>query len=164
MEGFGGLTVVSFESRRAVEMASILTSHGARPMVAPSMREIPLEENPEAFAFAEQLLAGKLDGVVFMTGVGTRYLMETLESRFERGRIVEALRRVTVVARGPKPVKALRELEVSIAITVPEPNTWREILQAMEARWPGSLSGARIAVQEYGLSNEDFLAGLREKG
>src|SRR3954449_8382610 len=45
---FGGHEVVSFESRRATEMAAIIESYGGRPRVAPSMREVPLEQNAEA--------------------------------------------------------------------------------------------------------------------
>src|SRR2546428_1729990 len=148
--GFGGREVVSFESRRAAEIASIIESYGGRPRVAASMREIPLDANPEALSFGERLLAGGFDAVIFMTGVGTRYLMEVLEARFPRERLVAALSALTVVARGPKPVKALRELGVAVTVSVPEPNTWRDILGALDAR-PGGLRlhGSRVAVPEY---------------
>src|SRR5712692_4866014 len=112
--GFGGREVIAFESRRAAEIGAIIESYGGKPRVAPSMREIPLEANPEALDFAEHLLAGAFDAVIFMTGVGTRYLMELLETHHPRSRLVAALAATTVVARGPKPVKALRELEVPI--------------------------------------------------
>src|ERR1019366_1850992 len=70
-----------------------------------------------------------------------------------------------VVARGPKPVKVLREYKVPITITVPEPNTWREILQALDENPRGfSLAGSRVAVQEYGVPNHDFLVALKERG
>src|SRR5262249_34900867 len=116
---FAGREVVSFESRRAAEMADIIRSYGGRPRVAPFMREIPLEENPEALQFGERLIAGEIDAVVFMTGVGTRYLVDLLELRHDRAQIVTALSSVTVIARGPKPVKALRELGVPVTVTVP---------------------------------------------
>jgi len=54
---------------------------------------------------------------------------------------------------------------VPVAITVPEPNTWRELLRALDdnaAAFP--LQGLRIAVQEYGVTNSDLLAGLAERG
>jgi len=165
VKGFGGLHVVSLESRRAAEMESIIRSHGGVPRVAPSMREIPLEENAEAFAFAERLFAGEIDAALFLTGVGTRTLVETLESRYSRDEIVHALSQLTVVARGPKPVKTLRELGIPVTITVPEPNTWREILETLEAEPRGlDLNGARIAVQEYGITNQPLLDGLTRRG
>lgn len=163
--GFDGLRVVSLESRRAAEMETLIRSFGGEPLVAPSMREVPLDENGEAFAFAEKLLAGEIDAVIFLTGVGTRTLAEALEGRYSQDELVHALSQVTTVARGPKPVKALRDLGVPVAITVPEPNTWREILETLEAEPRGlDLNGARVAVQEYGVPNEALLEGLRERG
>ena len=162
---FGGLVVVAFESRRAKEMTTLISNYGGIPLVAPSMREIPLEENPAAFTFAERLLARQLDAVIFMTGVGTQTLVEVLETRYTREKIVRALSDVVVVARGPKPTKVLRELQIPIAIAVPEPNTWREILRALEENARGfQLEGSRVAVQEYGVPNEAFLQQLRERG
>lgn len=162
---FGGLAVVAFESRRAKEMATLISNHGGIAVVAPSMREIPLEENPAAFTFAERLFARQLDAVIFMTGVGTQTLLEVLETRYPREKIVRGLSEIIVVARGPKPIKVLRELQVPVTISAPEPNTWREILQAMEENSRGfQLKGSRVAVQEYGVSNEAFLQQLRERG
>src|SRR6202521_2947976 len=72
------------------------------------------------------------------------------------------------IHRGPKPVAVLRELGVTPAITVPEPNTWRELLVALDEAGKSSeqlvLRGARVAVQEYGVSNPELLSGLRERG
>lgn len=163
--GFGGLVVVAFESRRAKETATLITNYGGIAVVAPSMREIPLEENPAAFTFAERLFARQLDAVIFMTGVGTQTLLEVLKTRYPREKIVRALSDTAVMARGPKPLKVLRGLQIPIDVTVPEPNTWREILQALEENSRGfRLKGSRVAVQEYGVSNEAFLQQLRERG
>jgi uroporphyrinogen decarboxylase len=164
-KGFDGLRVVALESRRAAEMESLIRSFGGDPLVAPSMREVPLEENSEALAFGERLLGGEVDALLCLTGVGTTALVQILETRWSREEIVTALSRPTVVARGPKPVKALRELGVPVRVTVPEPNTWREVLEALEAE-PGGfvLRGARVAVQEYGIPNEALLEALRERG
>lgn len=162
---FGGLTVAAFESRRAKEMAALIANYGGNAEVAPSMREIPLEENPAAFAFAERLFAGRLDAVIFMTGVGAETLMAVLETRYPREQIVQAVSKLLVVARGPKPLKVLRALQIPVAIVAPEPNTWREILKAWDEqpqRLP--IKGSRIAVQEYGVPNKDFLRQLRERG
>ena len=43
------------ESRRAQEMAKLIANYGGQPIVAPSMREVPLESNVEALAFARTL-------------------------------------------------------------------------------------------------------------
>jgi len=156
---FDGLRVVSFESRRANEIAELIRRQGGEPFVAPSMREAPLESNSGAFDFAERLFHGEFDMMVFLTGVGTRALDKVLASRFPPEAFREALRKITVVARGPKPLAALREMQVPATVTVPEPNTWRELLASTADR-----PERRIAVQEYGKSNEELLAGLRHRG
>jgi uroporphyrinogen decarboxylase len=183
---FEGLEVVAFESRHAPEMAALIMRFGGVPRMAPAVREAPLEEDAAALEFATELFAGSLDAVIFMTGVGARRLFEVLETRYDRRKIVQALAGITVVARGPKPVKVLRELQIPITITVPEPNTWREILRELDENVPAArgassdqgpgkpsagagprgftLAGSRVAVQEYGVPNEDFLAALRERG
>src|SRR5579859_6415102 len=156
---FDGLRVLSFESRRATEIAELIRRQGGDAFVAPSMRETPLENNPDAFTFAELLFRGEFDMMIFLTGVGTRALDKILASHYPPETFAEALREITVVARGPKPLAALREMQVPVTVTVPEPNTWRELLAAIANR-PES----RIAVQEYGKSNPELLEGLRARG
>jgi uroporphyrinogen-III synthase len=168
MNGFDGLRVLALESRRAAELAKLVTNYGGQPIVAPSMREVPLESNKEALAFAEALLGGEFDMVIFLTGVGTRTLLSVVETVHKRDEYIAALQRVKVVARGPKPVAALREIGITPTITAPEPNTWHELLRALDdagkASQEPSLQGARVAVQEYGVSNPELLAGLKDRG
>jgi uroporphyrinogen decarboxylase len=163
--GFDGLRVIAFESRFAEEMSQLISRHGGIAQVAPSIAEVPLEENVRAFDFAERLLRGEIQVVIFMTGVGTRTLAEVLESRYARPLLVEALAKTTVIARGPKPVAALRSWGVPITITVPEPNTSREVLETMDTseKCP-PLGGATVAVQEYGIPNLDFAEQLEARG
>ena len=163
--GFAGLRVLSLESRRDAEMAKLISTYGGIAMVAPSMREIPLESNTEAQTFTRGLLAGGFDMVILLTGVGTRALARVAETVCSRGEFVAALQRVPIVARGPKPVAALKELGLPVTLAVPEPNTWRELLAALDANRDAlPLSGRRVAVQEYGASNPELLAGLADRG
>src|SRR5690242_4506371 len=159
---FNGLRVVAFESRMAPETAAMIERYGGRATVAPSMREAPLEANQVAFEFAERMLAGGFDSVIFLTGVGVRERFRVIETRHLRAAIVAALKHVITVARGPKPVAALRELGLEPSVTIPEPNTWREVLASLGPR--GNLTGKRVAVQEYGISNRDLIAGLEARG
>lgn len=168
MTGFTGLRVLALESRRAAELAKLISTYGGEPVVAPAMREVPLDSNTEALSFAEMLLAGQLDIVIFLTGVGTRAVLSVAETRYRREDFIAALHRVKVVPRGPKPVAVLRELGVTPALAVPEPNTWRELLHALDEAADSSpqlrLRGARVALQEYGVSNPELIAGLTERG
>ena len=131
---FDGLRVLAFESRRANEIATLIGKQGGEAFVAPSMREKPLDSNPEAFAFAERLFAGEFEMMIMLTGVGMRHLDKVLSTRYAEGRLAEALRKLTVVARGPKPAAVMREWNVPVAVLVPEPNTWRELLAATAGR------------------------------
>src|ERR1700722_20832811 len=156
---FDGLRAISFESRRATEMGELIRRQGGDPFVAPSMREAPIENNTEAFQFAERLFRGEFDLMIFLTGVGTRALHKVLASRYPEEQFADALRKIAIAARGPKPLAALRELQVPVAVTAPEPNTWRELLAALDGR-----TERRIAVQEYGKSNTELLDALRARG
>jgi uroporphyrinogen-III synthase len=160
--GFQGLRVAAFESRMAAEMTRLISRYGGDPLVAPALREIPLEDNRAVLQFGEHLFAGRLDMVILLTGVGTRTMIEVLQTRHALDTITSALAQVSLVARGPKPVAVLKELGLSPQILVPEPNTWRDILQALDART--ALTSLRIAVQEYGVSNRELLEGLRQRG
>src|SRR6059036_2431912 len=141
-----GLRVVSFEARRADELATMLARHGAEVVRAPALREERLAASPEALELARRLEAGEVDLVVLLTGVGTRALAAALGEAGPRPGVL--LGRTRIVARGPKPLAALRELGVSGAHPVADPFTWREVLHALEAL--GVRSGELVAVQEYG--------------
>ncbi len=162
---FEGLRVLALESRRASELAALITSHGGHPIVAPAMREVPLESNTQAADFARTLIRDGFDVVILLTGVGTRALLDVVDRAGLRGEFLAALRNTRVVVRGPKPLAVLREIDVPVWVAAPEPNTWREILSALDAKRDDySLEGARVAVQEYGVSNTDLLDALRDRG
>lgn len=162
---FEGLCVLALESRRAREMAKLIANFDGVPMVAPSVREIPLESNQEALEFARKLAAGQFDMVIFTTGAGVRALAAAVQNEFSAAELSRYLNLVAVVARGPKPVAVLRELGVRVSLSVPEPNTWRDLLTLLdERRGAFPLAGCRIAVQEYGVTNPELFAGLEKRG
>lgn len=156
------LRVLSLESRRAEEMKSLIERHGGIAIVAPSMREIPLEENTAALQFGLELFAGKIDILVFMTGVGATALLETLSLRWPREEILAAMSKTVVVVRGPKPTAVLRDWGLRIDYRAPEPNTWHELLATLVESVP--LDGKKIAIQEYGKPSDEFYQELRQRG
>jgi uroporphyrinogen-III synthase len=162
--GFQGLRVGALESRMAQEMERLITRHGGIPVVAPSMKEIPLSDHPQALAFGETLLSGEVDIVVLLTGAGCRTLLEILETRFPLEAIKNALQNTILVVRGPKPAGVVKALGLHPQILVPEPNTWRDVLQSLDVSFPEGLTGKRVAVQEYGVSNPELLEGLSQRG
>jgi uroporphyrinogen decarboxylase len=160
--GFAGLRVAAFESRRAEEMARLIERHGGIPCVSPSMREVPLEANPEAVTLAHRLMAGEIDVVLLLTGVGTRHWLAQIERHVDRQRFLHALADVITVVRGPKPAAVLKEWGLEPTHRVPEPNTWRELLRTLDQHVP--VANLTVAVQEYGQPNVSLLANLEARG
>lgn len=160
---FDGLKVVSFESRMALPMQRLIEKQGGEAFVAPSMKEIPLENNDKAYSFYHQLCEEKIDLLILMTGVGLRTLLATLEKRFPKEEILNTLSTKTkIIVRGPKPRQVCKINDLPITVEVPEPNTWREILTILQEKmW---LANHRVAVLEYGQSNDEFLNALRASG
>jgi uroporphyrinogen-III synthase len=157
-----GLRLVSFESRRSGEIAELIRRHGGVAISAPSMREVPLEDNREVLEYLERLEAGEVDIVILMTGVGLRTLVKEAAPQRSAQQVSQALGRAALVARGPKPVAALKEIGLVADVTVPEPNTWREILTTIDVELP--VRGKRVAVQQYGIENLEFIQALETRG
>lgn len=151
--------MLSLESRRAFETAELIRRNGGVPVIAPSMREVPIEANEEVFRFAGSLFEGRFDMAIFLTGVGLRYLSKVVASRWDQEMFAQALRKIAVVARGPKPIAVLREMKVPVAVAVPEPNTWREIVDAISGR-----PERQIALQLYGKDHPSLVAALESRG
>jgi len=156
---FAGLRVLSLESRRAKEIEALIRREGGDPFVAPSVQERALDDSGEAIRFVERLEAGEFDLVVCMTGTGLAFLRDQVAVHSSVARLGAALNRVLIVSRGPKPLPILRELGARAQIVVPEPNTWKEIVEAVAAR-----PERRIAVQEYGRPNLEMNAALEQLG
>lgn len=162
---FHGLSVLALESRRAREIAKLIENLDGIPIVAPSVQEVALDSNSEALDFARDLAAGLIDMVIFTTGVGVRALVSAIQSVCSQEELARRLNEVVVVARGPKPTAALRELGVRVSLTVPEPNTWRDLLVVLDKNKDSfPIAGRRVAVQEYGVTNRELSAGLADRG
>lgn len=163
--GFQGALIVSFETRQSARMEDLIRSFGGQPLCVPTLQEIPLENNPEMLAFGKRLVQGEADVLVLMTGVGVRWLFEMLFRHFDRAQVLQALSRVTTVARGPKTVFAMRELGLTPTMTVAEPGTWHEILEVLDSSSKGlSLEGKVVAIQEEAGGQEGLPEGLKKRG
>jgi uroporphyrinogen-III synthase len=156
---FDGLRVLSLESRRAKEIEQMIVKAGGAAFVAPSVKERAVDDHSVALQFLEQLERGDYDMVICMTAVGLVFLRDTLAAHVPAERLADALRRVTIVSRGPKPITVLRPMGVPIHVAIPEPNTWKEIVEAVAPR-----TERRIAVQEYGRPNAAMNTALEALG
>ena len=159
---FNGLNIAALESRRADDMRRLIERHGGVAHVSPSMREVPISPNRDAIDFAYKVMTGEITIVVLMTGVGFKYLLKALDRQVDMQRFLDSMSDIVTIARGPKPAAAMREVGLTPTIKIPEPNTWREILQTLDRKLP--IANQVVGLQEYGITNASLVAGLEARG
>jgi uroporphyrinogen-III synthase len=140
-------------------METLIRREGGDPFVAPSVQERALENHGEAIRFVERMEAGEFDLLICMTGSGLAFFRDQVAAHSTMDRLGAALRRVAIVSRGPKPLPILRDLGARADIVVPEPNTWKEVVDAVAPR-----PERRIVVQQYGRPNPEMNAALEQLG
>jgi uroporphyrinogen-III synthase len=140
-------------------METLIRREGGDPFVAPSVQERALDDHRGALEFVDRLAAGEFDLVVCMTGAGLAFLRDLAAAGSLLEKLAAGLGRTFIVSRGPKPVPILRELGARAHVVVPEPNTWKEVVEAV-----ASHPARRIAVQEYGRPNPEMTAALEALG
>ncbi len=153
-------TVAITEHRFEKELKSLIERHGAQVISCPLLEERPVENRSQLQEFIEQVLEDRFDIVVFFTGVGARFLGEEAASMGRLEEFKDALKELTVVARGPKPRSAMRKLGLSVDLA-PEKATSEGLLELFQTE---SIDGKRVGVQLYGTPNPEFVAGLENQG
>jgi uroporphyrinogen decarboxylase len=156
------LRFAAFENRRAAELAELITGQGGNPLVTAAMQEAASVKNPEAVDFANRVMTGQVEVIVFTTDAGVKRLIEQVERHVDRQRFLMAISDVVTISRGPKPAAALRELGIEPTRTTAEPHTWREILHTIDRYVP--VANQTVGLQEHGEPNASLLAGLEARG
>jgi len=148
----------------AADMTRLIERYGGNPIVAPAIREVPIpaQDNGAVFRFGVKLILHQVDIVILMTGVGTQALLDLLHTRYPKAQLLEAFKLPVLVARGPKPLAALKAFGLDATITVPEPNTWQDVIATLDYYRP--VKGLRVAIQEYGVSNPEMIHDLTARG
>jgi uroporphyrinogen decarboxylase len=159
---FAGLRVAALESRRRDEFSRMIEKFGGAPFVSPSMREMPIERNKDVIDFAYRVMTGEVGAVIFLTGVGFKHFLTSVEKHVDKQRLLDSLSDIVTIARGPKPVVAMREVGLQPTFRAPEPNTWREVLQLIDQQVP--VANMTVGLQEYGVTNHSLIAGLEARG
>ncbi len=149
-----GLQILSLESRRAAEIEQLIRKQGGDPFVAPSVRERALSDHADAFRLLEHMEAGQIEMLILTTGVGLTFWKEIVGERAD-----PALRSVKLLVRGPKPTAVLRASGIVPTVSVPEPNTWHEVVAVLAKR-----PERKLAIQEYGRPNAEFVKALEALG
>ncbi len=153
-------TVAITEHRFEKQLVALLERHGAEVVSCPLLEERPVGNRSELQAFIKQIVASGFDFVVFFTGVGARFIGDEAVSMGQSDEFKDALKGMTVVARGPKPRAAMAKLGLSVDLA-PEKATSEGLLELLETE---NIDGKRIGVQLYGNPNPDFVSGLEGLG
>ncbi len=154
---FNGATVLALESRRASDMQTLIESFGGLGTVAPSIREVPLEENAESLEFQTALTSHTVSDLVCMTGVGTKFLLRQLSPE-----ALAALQNVNLVLRSNKAVAVLREHDLRGTL-VSEPHTWHEVLEYYQNI--ETLENRKVWIAEFGEDTpKAFVSALEKLG
>lgn len=154
-------TVAILESRLGAQLADLVSKHGGHPFLAPALAEVPEVDSASLATLVGELEAQPAQLAVFQTGVGTHALFKATDSLGLTVKLLALLERMTIVVRGPKPTAALRSRSVRIDISAREPFTTVEVLDSLQAV---KLSGARVIVQRYGVSNAELEEALKSRG
>ena len=154
------VTVAITEHRRERELTALIERYGACVLSCPLLEEVPVENRSELQSFVRSLVGGEFELMVFFTGVGVRFVADEARSMDVLEDFVAALGDLRLVVRGPKPIKALKELGLKPDL-VPEVPTSEGLLAALA---PSQLAGRRVGVQLYGNPNPEFCSELERRG
>src|SRR5437763_11257309 len=108
-----GRTVALAEGRQLEELAQLLEKEGATTLRCPMFSILDNPDQEPVLAWIRELLAGRMSLVVLMTGEALRRLLGFAERACLREEFVAALGRTRTLTRGPKPVKALKEISLT---------------------------------------------------
>jgi uroporphyrinogen-III synthase len=155
-----GYTVGITAARRREELASLLERRGARVLLAPAIRIVPLVDDQELVRATRAGLAAPVDDVVATTGFGFRGWLEAADGWGLREPLLAHLGRARLLARGPKAKGAIRAAGLVEAWS-PESESSAEVLGHL---LDDDLAGRRIAVQLHGEPLPEFTEALRAAG
>jgi uroporphyrinogen-III synthase len=154
------ITVAILEHRYTKEFSIMFERLGAKVHACPLLEEKPVENREELQQFVRLVVSGNLNVMIFLTGVGARFLISEAESLGVKDEFLKALGNLTIVVRGPKPVTALRQFGIRVDV-IPDNPTTEGVIEALRTR---DLQGRRVGVQLYGTPNPQLVSALEAKG
>ena len=90
-------TVAILEHRFTKEFSSLLERFGISVYACPLLEEKPIENRAELEDFVRQAAAGNLGMMIFLTGVGARFLTSAAESIGLKDQFLQSLNKMTIV-------------------------------------------------------------------
>ena len=163
MADLDGRSVVVLESRMPSQLAKLFERHGGRAISAPALREVPLSLSPEVTHVIDEVCAGEVEMVIFLTGVGAKALLNAADSQDKLAKLLRGLNETKIVCRGPKPVAVMRANSVHVDLVAPTPFTSEFMIASIRSQgW--DLRGKTVALQHYGEINAYVKAELSGMG
>ena len=153
-----GFTFGITADRRWEEQAMLLERRGARVLHGPTIRTLPLSDEPVLERATRAVIDDPPDVVVLTTGVGARGWFAAAASAGIDDALLRVLRGATVLARGPKAAGAALTSGLAVAWRAPTERS-REVLSHL-----GAVAGRRIVVQRDGADTADLADELRLRG
>jgi uroporphyrinogen-III synthase len=155
-----GRTAALAEGRQLEELAQMLESEGATALRCPLVSILDAPDAVPVVAWLRDLAADRFGYVVLMTGEALRRLLGFAEREGMRDQVVAALRRAKTVTRGPKPVRALKEIGLSPTMVADAPTT-DGVIAALRSE---PLASQTVGVTLYGADNPQLVKFLESAG
>ncbi|MEU1772166.1 uroporphyrinogen-III synthase [Streptomyces sp. NPDC012842] len=155
-----GFTVGVTAARRAEELGTLLTRRGAAVLHAPALRIVPLADDSELLAATKDLVDNPPDVVIATTAIGFRGWVEAADGWGIGDELLELLRGIELLARGPKVKGAIRAAGLTEAWS-PQSESMAEVLDRLLEE---GVTGRRIALQLHGEPLPGFVESLRAAG
>lgn len=155
-----GFTVGVTAARRADELSTLLRRRGATVVHAPALRIVPLADDSELLAATKELIDTVPDVVLATTAIGFRGWIEAADGWGIGEQLLNTLRGVELLARGPKVKGAVRAAGLT--------ETWspasESMAEVLERLLEEGVEGRRIALQLHGEPLPGFVESLRAAG
>lgn len=155
-----GRTIALAEGRQLEELAQMLEKEGATALRCPMIGIFDPPDPAPVRAWLDELVADRFDYVVLLTGEGLRRLLNRAEIDGRKEPVLAALGRTRTVTRGPKPVRALKEVGLSPAVVAATPTT-EGVIASLRGE---PLAGRGVGVQLYSESNPPLVEFLASAG
>jgi uroporphyrinogen-III synthase len=160
MKPLTGRTIALAEGRQLEELAQMLEKEGATTLRCPLLSILDAADPAPVVAWLRELIADRFALVVLLTGEGLRRLLSLAEREGLRDAVIAALARTQTVTRGPKPAKALKEINLSPTHVAEAPTT-DGVIATLRTH---DLKSVTVGVQFYSPSNPPLVEFLESVG
>jgi uroporphyrinogen-III synthase len=155
-----GRTVALAEGRQLEDLVQMLEKEGATALRYPMVSILDAPDPGPVIAWLQELIAGRFDYVVLMTGEALRRLLRFADRAGLRDPFLAALGKTRTLTRGPKPVQALKEVGLTPSKIAETPTT-AGVIAALR---PELLQGRTVGVTLYGEPNPVLAQFLQSAG